>query len=50
MKETFWIDLEIEMILRIEKLDLKPHWRFFMNSMIANFMYAIRKAIEDSSK
>ena len=48
--EVLWDDLDLELITRVSKLELTPTWNLIVQSMVLNFLYSIRKAVEDGLK
>lgn len=49
-RTLLWEDLDLELISRIKKLKLNAIWNFAAQSMAANFLYSIRKVVEDGIK
>ena len=47
---VLWDDLDLEMMKRISELKLPAIWNFIVQSMANNFLYSIRKAVEDGIK
>ena len=48
--ENLWDDLDLELISRIKKLELNAGWNLIVQSMTVNYLFSIRKAIEEGLK
>ena len=48
--EIIWNDLDLELISRIKRLNLNAGWNLIVQSMTSNYLFSVRKAIEEGLK
>lgn len=48
--KLIWSGLDLELIKKIEELKLPARWEIVVQSMTINYLYSVRRTIEDAIK
>lgn len=48
--KCLWDELDYELFKRVAELNLSANWNLMAQHMVMNFLYSIRKLVEDALK